>query len=157
MASNTDSRTSSLRTVFRTVVTATLVYGAFFLVTKYALPSLVAQSPTGTPLRSTGGSMDLTGLIREVKTQVGAATSLMIKNDERPLFQVKELEIEINYVISQEADAKTATLVPIDLNTKISSEKVQHIKLTLGPAEGIDKPYSATRGKILRDTDITVE
>jgi len=60
-------------------------------------------------------------------------------------------------VISKEANAKAATLVPIDLDTKISSEKVQHIKLTLGPADGIDKPYSATRGKIQKDANITVE
>jgi len=61
--------------MLRTAATAAIVYLAFYIVTQYVLPTFVAQSPAGSALRSAGGVMDLTSLIREVKTQVGAATS----------------------------------------------------------------------------------
>jgi hypothetical protein len=107
--------------------------------------------------RGKAPSLDLTALLREVRTEVNAATREMLKNRESAMFKVKELEIEINFVVSHEAGADAAKLVPIGLESKVSSEKVQKIRLTLDPAPDLGTPMEGKEGVVTRHADVSVQ
>lgn len=146
------SKFSALRPrLLQTVGVVALAYFAFYLVSVHVLPWLAGQSGPSSALPS---SLNITTLLQQVKCEVNAATRETIMKGEPAMFQVKELELEINFIISQEAGSKTPTLVPISLETKVASQKVQRIKLTLGPADDIDKPLEGTLSKIERPTDV---
>ncbi len=48
------------------------------------------------------------------------------------MFEVKDLEIEINFVVQQDVGSQLS-LVPIGADTKVSAQQTQKIKLTLSP------------------------
>jgi NTP-dependent ternary system trypsin peptidase co-occuring protein len=143
--------------LWRLAAVAALVYLAFFLLTSLVLPRLGVRAVMQSGPESLPASLDLTALLREVKTEVNAATVEMLKNRESAMFQVKELVIEVNFAITQEVGADAPKLVPIGVNSKVSAEKVHRITLTLDPVPDLDKSRKGTKGDIPDKIDVTVD
>jgi hypothetical protein len=144
------------RSLWRLAGIAALVYLAFFLLTSFVLPRLGVHALLQSAPENLAASLDLTALLREVKTEVNAATVEMLKNRESAMFQVKELVIEVNFAITQEVGADAPKLVPIGVESKVSAEKVHRITLTLSPVPDLDKSRKGTKGDIPDKTDVTV-
>jgi len=144
-------------TLWRAAGVAALVYVVFFLLTTYVLPRFGFQPALQSGAQDMPTSLDLTALLRQVKMEVNAATRQMLENRENAMFEVKELEIEVNFVITREAGVDTPKLVPIGLQSKVSSEKVHRIKLTLDPVPNLDKPRQGKAGVIKEPADVTIQ
>ena len=143
---------STSLSAWKTAGIAALVYLLFYVMSSVIVPRLGMRSvstASGVP-----ESLDLTALIRQVKTEVNAATSIMIKGGEAPLFQADSLDIEIQFVVRRKAGTETVELVPIGINSEVSSEKVQRIRLTMKALP--QKDHVGQEGKIDGEASIEI-
>jgi len=72
--------------------------------------------------------VEVKDLIREVKTELVAADKEMIKNGEAALFQLRDFEMEIQFVVRRSGDLR-AEVVGVGGGAGASSESVQKLKL----------------------------
>jgi len=72
--------------------------------------------------------VEVKDLIREVKTELVAADREMLKNGEAALFQLRDFEMEIQFVVRRSGDLH-AEVVGVGGGAGASSESVQKLKL----------------------------
>ncbi len=72
--------------------------------------------------------VEVKDLIREVKAELVAADQEMLKNGEAALFQLKEFEMEIQFVVRRSGDLR-AEVVGVGGGAGASSESIQKLKL----------------------------
>jgi len=138
--------------LWNTAGIAVLVYVLFYVLSTFLLPRLGADAATA----STGlpESLDLTQMIRQVKLEVSEATRMMIEGGEPAMFQVEGLELEVQFVIAKKAGSGIAELVPISVNSEVSSEKVQRIRLTMKALPQED--FEGTQGVISGEPTVVI-
>ena len=83
----------------------------------------------------------ITDLVRQVKKELLALEDSMVKHNENALFQLKDFEMEINFVVRENTSAKIQgnyEVVAVEGSKDYSNEKVQKIILHWETEKSID-------------------
>lgn len=111
-----------------------------------ATPGMASQQSKG---------LGIEDLIRRVKSELADAEAKRIRNNEAALFELKEFELEIGFVVQERTTAGGKIdyqVVSVDTGTEVGNERVQRIRLrwtTGGPVQ-----QSARASPLpLRDSD----
>ena len=106
----------------------------------YAIPSPDQTSKLGRP--SGDEPLELNKLIRRVKQELAASEQEMVANHEAPLFELKQVDLELSFVLRARSLANgKVDYVPVVVSSEreVGSEKIQKVTLhmnAISPASG---------------------
>jgi Trypsin-co-occurring domain 2 len=129
------SRRDLLAAVKRLLRARVPLYAVFIIVVFALLPQtlwhLNKQAMRRAPLGTEKG-LELQELIVKVKSELVQAERQLIKAGEAPLLALKDVELEINFVVHTKAGAE-AELVAVSGGMEVGQEKTQRIRISLTP------------------------
>jgi hypothetical protein len=118
----------------------------------YARPSPNQTSKLGRP--SGDEPLDLDKLIRRVKQELAATEQEMVTNHEAPLFELKQFDLELSFVLRARSLANgKVEYVPVVVSSEleVGSERIQKITLHMNAISPVSGSSSIIRGRPLNE------
>lgn len=122
----------------------------FTSVIVYVVPRFAATVPAVAP----GQSLEVKDLIRKVKEELYAAEVEMHERKELPLFELKEFEMEVNFVVRTAGEVR-AEVVGVGSNVELGTEKIQKLKLRWAPVP--PQRHNVAPGTVTSKPDVVID
>ena len=98
------------------------------------------QEMTGFKSEKQQYTYDIATVIRSVKSEIFKAQQMMVEASEPPLFQLEEFDLELNFVVRNQAKAgvqlKLPELFVLSDESSVAKERVQTIQLHFSVVKG---------------------